>query len=149
MAASAARPGLCGILAPRTPGAPRFDARCSDRKYPASLNLIHPHLDHELASGGRLRVASKCGFYVGPDGSTQWIGMAVSADGVTWTTYTSNPILDVGANRARDPNLPSQVDVLLVGRPLGMWYSGNSSGTDWQTGLATIGRRGTREMIRP
>jgi hypothetical protein len=88
-------------------------------------------------------------FYVGSDGATQRIGAALSNDGITWTKYGGNPILDVGAPGAWDSSSLSRVHVEFVAQQLWMWYSGNASGADLQIGLATLRPGAAKAFLRP
>ena len=88
-------------------------------------------------------------FYIGSDGGTQRVGVALSTDGVVWTKYGGNPTLDVGMPGAWDSASLSRVDVELVGRQLWLWYSGNAAGADWQIGLATLRPGAAKALMRP
>jgi len=61
------------------------------------------------------------------------IGFAISSDGVSWTRYGSNPVLDVGPSGwdSFQVNSPS---VLFNGSHYCMWYTGNNGNS---IGLAT------------
>jgi predicted GH43/DUF377 family glycosyl hydrolase len=63
------------------------------------------------------------------------IGYATSPDGVNWTKYSLNPVLDLGSEswEAEGVEVGS---VLLDGSTYTMWYSG-FSGASWRVGYAT------------
>jgi len=74
-------------------------------------------------------------WYIGNDGITWRIGYATSYDGIAWTKYDGNPVLDVG--------LPDRWDDVHVADPFvifkdgiyKMWYGG-FDGTIWRIGYA-------------
>ncbi len=74
--------------------------------------------------------------YVGADGSyTQRIALALSADGIHWTPY-STLTLDVGPSGSWDANRLSHFTLADMAGNLAMWYGGTPDGASWSTGLA-------------
>ncbi|MBC8232168.1 T9SS type A sorting domain-containing protein [bacterium] len=71
-------------------------------------------------------------WYSGYDGSKERIGYAVSPDGITWTKYTDNPVLDLGEPGEWDDDRVVTPSVLYEDGTYKMWYAGNS-----RTGYAT------------
>jgi len=73
-------------------------------------------------------------FYVGGDGQNLRIGVATSANGISWEKYPHNPILDLGSEGTWD-------DYWVIfphvrhGWGIEMWYQGNDGTTD-RIGLA-------------
>lgn len=63
------------------------------------------------------------------------IGLATSADGVSWTKYAGNPVLSVGSSGAWDSVSVSAPSVLLDGETYKMWYVGQN-GHSYGIGLA-------------
>ena len=61
-------------------------------------------------------------WYSGCDGSVEQIGYATSPDGINWTKYAHNPVLDTGPESA--VLVPT---VLMRGGDYGMWYSGDGA----------------------
>jgi predicted GH43/DUF377 family glycosyl hydrolase len=77
-------------------------------------------------------------WFTGSDGSNNCIGYATSPDGINWTKYAGNPVLDVG-----DPDEWDDEDAMLpaVTKDEGiykMWYSG-IDGSNGRIGYATSG----------
>jgi len=54
------------------------------------------------------------------------IGYATSSDGVTWTKYASNPVLDFGPAGAWDNGAVGDPTVISDGSTYRMWYTGGS-----------------------
>ena len=75
-------------------------------------------------------------WYGGHDGTTARIGYATSADGITWTEYAGNPVLDVGEGGSWDDEYVGAPYVLFDGSTYHMWYDGDD-GTDGSIGYAT------------
>jgi hypothetical protein len=79
-------------------------------------------------------------WYLGGDPSTTFrLGLARSPDGITWTKYAQNPIIDKGASGAWDeagPAMPSVVGPDSSGAYT-MWFGGKNSGPLVQIGMAT------------
>ena len=70
-------------------------------------------------------------WYTGLDAAALYgrIGYATSPDGITWTKYAGNPVLDVGAPGSWDTNYRGRPTVVKVGGLYHMWFNGyaNSS----------------------
>ena len=75
-------------------------------------------------------------WYSGNDGLNYRIGLATSADGLTWVKYHANPVLDIGERGTwEDANVYKPI-VLFNGTEYQMWYTGYD-GTSWRIGYAT------------
>ncbi|MEW6701143.1 MAG: hypothetical protein AB1298_00345 [Bacteroidota bacterium] len=75
-------------------------------------------------------------WYSASDGTTYRIGYATSPDGINWTKYSGNPVLNVGsAGTWDDVNIYDQT-VLYNGTNYEMWY-GAYDGTSQRIGYAT------------
>jgi predicted GH43/DUF377 family glycosyl hydrolase len=61
-------------------------------------------------------------WYHGIEGTTRRIGYATSSDGITWTHYAGNPVLDVGANGEWDAGGIGEPKVIHVGSTYVMYY---------------------------
>jgi hypothetical protein len=55
------------------------------------------------------------------------LGLAVSADGVTWTKYANNPVLDLGAPGTFDEDGLSAPWILKVGSTFHVWFAGRNA----------------------
>jgi len=55
------------------------------------------------------------------------LGLAVSADGTTWTRYGHNPVLDLGAPGSFDEDGLSAPWILKVGSTFHVWFAGEDS----------------------
>ena len=76
-------------------------------------------------------------WYVGSDGSNNMrIGYAISPDGIHWTKYSNNPVLDLGAPGSWDSEMLLHHKVIFDGVIYKIWYVGND-GTNWRIGFAT------------
>ena len=77
-------------------------------------------------------------FYLGDSASgPNSIGLATSSDGIQWTKYTGNPVLQCGSAGGWDGSQLGQCSILYDNNEFKMWYSGyNSNGNHWQTGYA-------------
>jgi predicted GH43/DUF377 family glycosyl hydrolase len=76
-------------------------------------------------------------WYTGYDGSNQRIGYANSSDGINWTKYVANPVLDLGSFGSWDDNEINFNSVLFDGLMYHIWYSGNpGGGGSWKIGYA-------------
>jgi len=64
------------------------------------------------------------------------IGFATSSDGITWTRYVNNPVLDVGPPGSWDDLQVGDPSVVFDGSVYRMWYHGNDGG-NVRIGLAT------------
>lgn len=78
-------------------------------------------------------------WYVGRDLYDVWrIGYATSSDGLTWTKYASNPVLDIGADGEWDAAGFEGPFVIKEGpTSYKMWYSGKDEDDTWRIGYAT------------
>jgi predicted GH43/DUF377 family glycosyl hydrolase len=66
------------------------------------------------------------------------IGYATSKDGVVWTKYPGNPVLDIGPRGSFDDNQVAEPRVLRVGNAYRMYYTGQAGSSDRTSlGLAT------------
>ncbi|MBC8236139.1 hypothetical protein H8E77_41865, partial [bacterium] len=63
-------------------------------------------------------------WYTGYDGSNYRIGYATSTDGIVWTKYANNPVLDLGASGAWDDVHVYTPSVLFEDGTYKMWYTG-------------------------
>jgi predicted GH43/DUF377 family glycosyl hydrolase len=76
-------------------------------------------------------------WYTGYDGSTRRIGYATSDDGVIWTKYANNPVLDVGTGGSWDDiHIVGSNAFIFNGTIYHMWYSGYN-GSNYRMGYAT------------
>ena len=74
-------------------------------------------------------------FYAGADGSTWQIGYATSPDGIVWTKYPGNPILDLGPSGTWDDAHLRGPTVLFDSLAYKLWYSGHD-GSCYRLGCA-------------
>jgi len=65
------------------------------------------------------------------------IGYATSPDGITWTKYVDNPVLEKGPPGSWDDTQIWHCSVYYDGMTFHMWYSGRSSNNSRQIGYAT------------
>ena len=65
------------------------------------------------------------------------IGYATSLDGISWTKYAGNPVLDIGAAGNWDNPRAQEPDVLFDGEKYHMWYTGGPHIFTWRIGYAT------------
>jgi len=70
------------------------------------------------------------------DGSNVRIGYATSQDGLAWTKYDGNPVLNQGSNGTWDDKFMFVGSVILINSTYEMWYGGFDGGT-WRIGYAT------------
>ncbi len=75
-------------------------------------------------------------WYGGHDGTTTRIGYATSPDGITWTRYAGNPVLDVGEPGSWEDDGLGSPYVMFDGSIYHMWYGGGD-GTYTRIGYAT------------
>ena len=75
-------------------------------------------------------------YYSGYDGSKSRIGLATSKDGIAWTKYPGNPVLDVGAAGTWDVTRAYIPHVIYRNHIWYMYYSGYD-GAKVRIGLAT------------
>ena len=66
-------------------------------------------------------------WYGGWDSLDVRIGYATSSDGITWTKYGGNPILDLGSPGSWDDAAISGPSVIFDGATYHMWYGGGDS----------------------
>ena len=78
-------------------------------------------------------------WYIGIDlYNTGRIGYATSPDGVNWTRYASNPVLDVGVSGDWDSDGLEASFVIKEGpSSYKMWYAGRGPDDSWRIGYAT------------
>jgi len=78
-------------------------------------------------------------WYTGTDGEHLRVGYATSPDGVNWTKYSENPVLDIGEPGTWDDERIDHCYVLFNGNNYEMWYQGYDEPTYWffPTGYAT------------
>jgi len=75
-------------------------------------------------------------WYTGKDAlDMRRIGYATSDDGVVWTKYPANPVLDIGNNGAWDYRGVRSTSVLFDGIQYKMWYNGINK--SYKIGYAT------------
>ena len=70
------------------------------------------------------------------DGNNVRIGYATSQDGLAWTKYDGNPVLNQGSNGTWDDKFMFVGSVILDDSTYEMWYGGFDGGT-WRIGYAT------------
>lgn len=75
-------------------------------------------------------------WYAGFDGTKLRIGLATSSDGINWTKYSGNPVLDTGSQGDWDQNNAFSPVVIYDGSKYKMWYAG-SNDTNVRIGMAT------------
>ena len=75
-------------------------------------------------------------WYVGYDGANYRIGLAYSANGISWTKSGSNPVLSLGLSGSWDDNEVITPAVIQDGLYFKMWYSGNDGSAAYRTGYA-------------
>ena len=75
-------------------------------------------------------------WYSGSDGLNQRIGYATSPDGIVWTKYSGNPLVDLGPIGSWEDNHVIAPSILFDGSEYKMWYQGND-GLNWRIGFAT------------
>jgi predicted GH43/DUF377 family glycosyl hydrolase len=81
------------------------------------------------------------GYFMGGSGTRYGngrIGYATSPDGITWTKYASNPVLDISASGAFDDEQVAEPRVVKVAGGYRMYYTGRNATSKRQAlGLAT------------
>jgi len=81
------------------------------------------------------------GYFMGGSGTRYGngrIGYATSPDGLTWTKYAGNPVLDIGASGAFDDEQVAEPRVVKVGTMYRMYYTGRNATAKRQSlGMAT------------
>ncbi|MBN2424088.1 MAG: T9SS type A sorting domain-containing protein [Calditrichaceae bacterium] len=75
-------------------------------------------------------------WYTGEDGQHYRIGYATSPDGITWTKFHANPVVEFGYEGMWDEGEVMHPMVLYDGDSLRMWYNGYGQGLQ-RTGYAT------------
>jgi predicted GH43/DUF377 family glycosyl hydrolase len=75
-------------------------------------------------------------WYSGKDGLNHRIGYANSTDGITWSKFSGNPVLDIGSSGSWDDEFVFSPEVIFDGSTYHMWYSGYD-GSKRRTGYAT------------
>lgn len=78
------------------------------------------------------------------------IGYATSPDGVTWTKYEGNPVLNLGPSGSWDEDGTARPSVIYDGTEFKMWYSGRQ-GSHWRIGyaLSNDGVNWARDPVNP
>jgi N-acetylneuraminic acid mutarotase/predicted GH43/DUF377 family glycosyl hydrolase len=64
-------------------------------------------------------------YWSGTHYQNESIGYATSLDGISWTKYSNNPVLEVGPSGAWDDHFIHGCTVLLVDSIFHMWYTGH------------------------
>jgi hypothetical protein len=62
------------------------------------------------------------------------LGLAVSPDGITWSRYANNPILDLGVPGSFDENGLSAPWILKVGSTFHVWFAGEDRDGNFSIG---------------
>jgi predicted GH43/DUF377 family glycosyl hydrolase len=75
-------------------------------------------------------------WYSGIDGGNARIGYATSLDGITWTKYSGNPVLNLGLSGTWEDERVAEATVLFEGSTYHLWYAGDD-GTNRRIGYAT------------
>jgi predicted GH43/DUF377 family glycosyl hydrolase len=75
-------------------------------------------------------------WYHAQDGTNQRIGYATSPDGLSWTKYPGNPIMDLGPSGSWEDTNVFKPTILYDGSIYQMWYGGGDSSVS-RTGYAT------------
>lgn len=75
-------------------------------------------------------------WYAGNDGTDHRIGYVTSSDGITWTKYANNPVLQNGNSGEWDYALGSP-SVIFDGSIFHMWYDGQTGDGHSRIGYAT------------
>jgi len=90
-------------------------------------------------------------WYSGGDGTNFRIGYATSPDGVTWTKYSGNPVMDVSPVGSWDSSFIYYPNIVFNGSAYEMWYSGSSAYDAFAIGHATSpdGLAWTRDSGNP
>jgi predicted GH43/DUF377 family glycosyl hydrolase len=98
---------------------------------PGSFDEVYAYFPCVLDDGSIYHM-----WYSGFDGSNTKIGYANSTDGIIWTKYSGNPVLDLGLPGSWDDIHVHYPMVIWNGTGYEMWYSGND-GTNYRVGYAT------------
>ena len=107
-----------------------FDNPIVDRGPAGAWDDHHVSLPHVYFDGTEYKM-----WYWGYDGSKGRIGYATSPDGIVWTKYAGNPVLDVGPSGAWDDTKVGSPDVFFDGIEYRMWYRGHD-GDHYRIGYA-------------
>jgi predicted GH43/DUF377 family glycosyl hydrolase len=81
-------------------------------------------------------------WYAGWDSVNTRIGYATSTDGIAWTKFAGNPVLDVGSIGSWDSAAVLSPSVVLDGSTFHMWYEGGAVMSPAVSGLPIDGRIG-------
>ena len=95
-------------------------------------------------------------WYGGHDGSTWRVGYATSSDGVSWTRFPGNPVLDVGPVGAWDESAVSHPSVFRLNGLYYMYYTnawdatqGSSTGFAWSADGENWTKHGGNPVFEP
>ncbi len=75
-------------------------------------------------------------FYSAFDGNNIRIGYAISQDGLAWTKYKGNPVINEGSDGTWDDKFLFVGSVILDDSTYNLWYGGFDGGI-WRIGYAT------------
>ena len=75
-------------------------------------------------------------WYIGGSGPTRSLGYGTSKDGLNWTKYSENPVLNVGPVGTWDDTVLTVPNVLYDNSTYHLWYTG-FDGTYYRIGYAT------------
>jgi predicted GH43/DUF377 family glycosyl hydrolase len=81
------------------------------------------------------------GYFMGGQGTRYGaarVGYATSPDGMTWTKYAGNPVLDIGPSGAFDDEQVAEPRITKIGTTYRMYYTGRNTSSKRQSlGMAT------------
>ncbi len=81
------------------------------------------------------------GYFMGGQGTRYGaarVGYATSTDGMTWTKYAGNPVLDIGPSGAFDDEQVAEPRITKIGTTYRMYYTGRNASSKRQSlGMAT------------
>jgi hypothetical protein len=66
------------------------------------------------------------------------VGYATSPDGIDWTDYPGNPVLDVGSSGTWDSRVRDTPCVVRTPSGYNLWYTGADSIGYWNDSLALV-----------
>jgi len=95
------------------------------------------------------------GYFMGGQGTRYGaarVGYATSPDGMTWTKYAGNPVLDIGPSGAFDDEQVAEPRITKIGTTYRMYYTGRSASSKRQSlGMAssTDGISWTKDSRNP
>lgn len=92
---------------------------------------VHVGYPFVIKDGGTYKM-----WYTGNDGTNYRIGYATSSDGIAWTKYASNPVLNLGTSGSWDDAHLGTIGVIFDGVTYKGWF-GASDGTNYRIGYAT------------